>query len=85
MSPLDQHANIEFSILLKKSSFEMLRMLKKAYQNNAMKKMVVCEWHKCFHEDHTNVEDDSQTGHPSSSTADENVECAFEKSYVQTD
>ena len=32
------------------------------------------EWHKHFRKGHTNIKEDPQTGHPSSSTTDGNVE-----------
>ncbi|GBN89743.1 hypothetical protein AVEN_128688-1 [Araneus ventricosus] len=38
MSSLEQRANIKFCVLLEKSPTETLEMLKKTYENDAMKK-----------------------------------------------
>ncbi|GBN39500.1 hypothetical protein AVEN_85622-1 [Araneus ventricosus] len=78
ITSLEQRENIKFCVFLDISPSETLEMLKKAYGNDAMKKMAVYEWHERFREGRTNIEDDPRTCRPSFSTAAENVESVRE-------
>lgn len=49
------------SAFCRRNRLKTLEILKKVYGNNVIKKAVY-EWHKCFLERHTNIEDDFKLG-----------------------
>jgi len=64
------HRNLK----LNKSATETFASLSETYGDATLSRTVVCKWHKAFKEDRENVEDDSRSGRPISSTDDQNVE-----------
>ncbi|XP_050934319.1 zinc finger protein 280D [Lates calcarifer] len=71
---LEQRANIEHCVRLGKSARETLKMLKKAYGNEAMSRARCFEWHSRFKRGRTSLEDNERSGRPSTSTTPENVQ-----------
>jgi hypothetical protein len=69
---LEQRINIKFCAKLGKSANETLQMLTEAYGSDAMKKLIVVEWHKRFKEGREDVKDDESTGRPKNHRTDEN-------------
>jgi hypothetical protein len=62
MPATEQRVNIKFCDLLHKSPSQTLQRLEEVYDKVAMKKIEVCNWHECFHEDHESVSDDPHFG-----------------------
>ena len=71
---LDQRINLRFLVKQKKMPTESLKMLQKAYGDQAMSRARVFEWHWRFREGEEDAEDKPRSGRTSSSTTDENVE-----------
>ena len=71
---LDQRINLKFLVKLKKTPTESLKMLQEAYEDQAMSRARVFEWHRRFREGEEDVEDKPRSGRSSSSKTDENVE-----------
>jgi len=69
-----QRYAIKFCVKLNKSATETFASLTEAYGDATLSRTVVFKWHKAFKEGRENVEDDSRSGRPISSTNDQNVE-----------
>jgi len=61
-------------VKLNKSATETFDSLTEACGDAILSRTVVFKWHKAFKEGRENVEDDPNSGRPSSSTNEENVE-----------
>jgi hypothetical protein len=53
---------------------EIHRMLSAQYENSALLQHSVYEWISTFKNGHTSATDDDRSGHPSTSTTEENTE-----------
>ena len=71
---IEQRYAIKFCVKLNKSATETFASLTEAYGDATLSKTMVFKWHKAFKEGRENVENDSRSGRPVSSTNDENVE-----------
>jgi len=71
---IEQRHAIKFCVKLNKSATETFASLTEAYGDPTLSGTVVFKWHKTFKEGRENVEDDSRSGRPISSTNDQNVE-----------
>ena len=71
---LNQRINLKFLVKLKKTPRLSLKMLQKAYGDQAMSRARVFEWHWRFREGEKDLEEKPRSGRPSSSKTDENVE-----------
>ena len=70
----EQRYAIKFCVKLNKSATEIFSSLTEAYGDATLSRSMVFKWHKAFKEGRENVEDDSRSGRPISSTNDQNVE-----------
>ena len=70
----EKRYDIKFCVKLNKSATETFASLTQAYGDTILSGTMVFKWHKAFKEGRENVEDDSRSGRPISSTNDENVE-----------
>ena len=71
---IEQRYATKFCVKLNKSAKETFLSLMEAYGDATLSRTMVFKWHKAFKESRENVEDDSRSGRPTSSTNDENVE-----------
>jgi len=71
---IEQRYAIKFCVELNKSATEIFASLIEAYGDATLSRSMVFKWHKAFKEGRENVEDDSRSGRPISSTNDQNVE-----------
>ena len=71
---IEQRYAIKFCVELNKSATEIFASLIEAYGDATLSRSMVFRWHKAFKEGRENVEDDSRSGRPISSTNDQNVE-----------
>jgi hypothetical protein len=60
-----QRCAIEFCVRLGKSGPETLKLIRKAYGNDAMRRAAVFKWWKRFRDGETNVKDETLSGRPS--------------------
>ena len=73
--PVEQRICIKFCIKLEHSSTETIRMLQKAFRDDAMGAVQVKLWHECFKDGQESIESDPHSGRPATSSTPENVEC----------
>jgi len=71
---IEQRYNIKFCVKLNKSTTETFASITETYGDATLSRTVIFKWHKAFKEGRENVEDDSRSGRPISSTNDQNVE-----------
>ena len=71
---IEQRYTIKFCVKLNKSATETFASLTEAYGNATQLRTMVFKWHKAFKEGRENIEDDTCSGRPISSTNDQNVE-----------
>jgi transposase len=71
---LEQRANTKFCAKLGKSGAETFQMIRRAYGNEAMSRVMCFEWHTCFKRGRTSLEDDESSGRPATSSTPKNVE-----------
>jgi len=71
---LEQRINIKFCVKIDKSASERLALLTVAYDEYAMKKSSVFEWHRRFKEGREDVQDDPRIGQPETQRTDANVD-----------
>jgi len=71
---IEQWYAIKFCVQLNKSATETFASLTEAYADAILLRTMVFKWHKAFKEGRENVEDDSRSERPFSSTNDQNVE-----------
>ena len=71
---IEQRINIKFCVKLGKTTTETLKMLSDVYGDSSMSRTRVFEWHKRFVESREDVEDDTKSRRPCTSTTDTNVE-----------
>ena len=71
---IEQRYAIKFCVKLNKSATETFASLTQAYGDATLSRSMVFEWHKAFKEGRENVQDDTRSGRPISSTNDQNVE-----------
>ena len=70
----EQHINMKFCFKLQKSAKETHKMLKLVYGDAAVTMKMVYKWFERFHNGCESVQDEERSGHPSTSTTQENVE-----------
>ena len=70
----EQRINLKFLVQLGKTPSDALGMLHEVYGDETMSRSRVFEWHKRFEEGREDVEDDSRSGRPSTSSTADNVE-----------
>ena len=70
---MEQRYAIKFCVKLRKSATKTFENLTEAYGEATMSKNMVFRWHKAFKEGRENVEDESRSGRPISSTNAQNV------------
>ena len=71
---IEQRINIKFCVRLGKTATETLKMLCNVYGDSSMSRTRFFEWRKQFVEGREDVEDDSKSGRPCTSTTDTNIE-----------
>ena len=71
---IGQRINIKFCVKLGKMATETLKMLRDVYGDSSMSRTRFFEWHKRFVEGREDVEDDSKSERPCTSTTDTNIE-----------
>ena len=69
----EQRFAVKFCVKLGKSTKEMFAMFNTAYGDVAMKRATCFRWHKRFKNGRLSVEDDEQSGCPSTSTDDPHI------------
>uniref|UniRef100_A0A8C4WUG0 Mos1 transposase HTH domain-containing protein n=1 Tax=Eptatretus burgeri TaxID=7764 RepID=A0A8C4WUG0_EPTBU len=79
----EQRANLKFLAKLGKTPFESFTMLQQVYREETMSRTRAFEWHKRYKEGREEVEDDPQSGRPSTSRTMKNIERV--KQMVHTD
>jgi transposase len=65
---IQQRSSIKFCVRNEISATETLKMLQKAFGEQALSKTRVYEWYKMFKEGRESVEDEARPGRPSTST-----------------
>lgn len=70
---VEQLINLKFLVKLKKTPTECLKLLEKVYGEDVMSRTQIFEWHKCFKNGREKVEDDPNSGLPSTSKTDDNI------------
>ena len=76
---VEQHINLKFLVPLGNTPTETLKLLKKVYGDDVMSRTHLLKWHTRFKEEREKVEDDHQSGRPSTSRTDKNVERVRQK------
>jgi len=71
---LEQRICIKFCVKLKKTPTETFKMLKEAFNNDAMSQSRTFEWHSRFRYGRISTEDDEREGRPVTQRIPENVE-----------
>ena len=71
---IEQLYAMKFCVELNKSATETFASLTEAYGDATLSRTMVFKWQKAFKVGQENVEDDSRSGRPISSTNDQNVE-----------
>jgi len=69
----EQHVCIKFSYLLGKTAAETVTMLREAFKEEALSQARFYEWFSRFKCGDMSLEDQSQSGGPSTSRTDENI------------
>ena len=70
----EQRANLKFLAKLGKTPSEFFAMLQQVYGEETMSRTHAFQWHKRFKEGREEVEDDPQSGRPSTSRTANNIE-----------
>jgi hypothetical protein len=70
---LEQRVYIRFCVKMGKTATETLQLLRDAYDDEALSRARVFEWHRRFVSGRVSVEDDTRSGRPSSSRNEDNV------------
>ena len=71
---LEQRINIKFLVKLGKNGPEIHQMLQQVYGEDALKERTVFKWVHCFWEGHKDPKDGARSGHPSTSSGNENID-----------
>jgi hypothetical protein len=71
---LEQLINIKFCVKIGKSASQKLVLLTVAYDEYAMKKSRVFEWHRRFKKGREDVQDDLGSGQPKPQRTDSNID-----------
>ena len=71
---VEQRINIKICIKLGKTATKILKMLSEVCGDSSMSRTKVFEWHKLFVKGREDVEDDTKSGRPCTSTTDANIE-----------
>jgi len=71
---LEQRINIKFLVKLGKNGPEIHKMLQQVYGECALKERTVFKWVQCFQEGCEDPKDDARSGHPSTSSGNENID-----------
>ena len=79
MMSIKQQINLKFLIWLRKTPTETFKLLQEVYRDATISRTWIFEWHKRFKEEREDVEDDSRSGRPTTSTMNKNVECVREE------
>ena len=72
---VEQRICVKFCIKLEHSSAETIRMIPKAFRDDAVSAAQTKAWQRCFKDGRESVERDPHSGRPATSTTPENVEC----------
>ena len=70
---IEQRYAIKFCVKHNKSATETFASLTESYGDATLSRTIVFKWQKAFKEGRENVEDDTRSGRPISSTNDQNV------------
>src|SRR5215469_17357851 len=70
---LDQRINIKFLVKLGKNGPEIHQMLQQVYGEYVLKERTVFKSVQCFREGREDTKDDARSGHPSTSSCNENI------------
>ncbi|XP_054709223.1 protein GVQW3-like [Uloborus diversus] len=70
----EQRYEFKLCVELGKSASDTSEMCKQEFEDNRLSKAHAFRWHKCFKDGWKSVEDEPQTGCPSNSRTDANVE-----------
>jgi len=70
----EQSVCIEFCFLLGKTAAETVTVLREAFKEEALSQARVYEWFSRFKHGDMSLEDQPRSGHPSTSTTDENIQ-----------
>jgi len=70
----EQRASLKFCFLLGKTAAETVTMLREAFKEEALSQARVYEWFSCFKRGDMSLEDQPQSGRPSTSRTDENIQ-----------
>ena len=71
---VEQQVRITFYVKLERSSVETIRMIQKAFGDDAMSAVQIKVWHKCFKDGRESVQSDPLSGRSATSRTPENVE-----------
>jgi len=71
---LEQRVNSKFLVQLGKNGPEIHQMLQQVYGEYALKERTVFKWVQHFREGREDPKDDSRSGHPSTSSGNENID-----------
>ena len=74
MADLKERVGIKFCFLLGKTAAETVTMLREAFKVEALNQERVYEWFSPFKRGDMSLEDQPQSGHPSTSRTDENIQ-----------
>jgi hypothetical protein len=79
-----QHVYIKFCAKFSKPATEIFEMLCEAFGEHSLRQTVVSEWHSRFKAGRVSLEDDKQSGQPSTCKMTESIEKKFEHSSTTT-
>ena len=79
MMSIKQQINLKFLIRLRKTPTKTFKLLQEVYRDATISRTWIFEWHKRFKEEREDVEDDSRSGRPTTSTMKKNFECVREE------
>jgi histone-lysine N-methyltransferase SETMAR len=74
----DQRICVKFCVSNRITASKTLEMMQIAFRDNTLSRTQVFDWHKSFKEGSVNVEDEPQSGKPSTATDDNHVTKAKE-------
>ena len=74
---LEQQMNIKFLVKLGKNGPEIHKMLQQVYGEDALKERTVFKWVQRFREGREDPKDNTRSGHPSTSSDNENINCVL--------
>jgi hypothetical protein len=69
----EQRVAIKFCCNVDFSATKTVELIQKAYDNAALKRTTIFDWHKQFREGRDSVKDDEGSGRPTTSRSDNNI------------